>query len=498
MLVWTSILLSLSALGDDPPHSSPTSPPPIIASGFERDLGKEVSYSGLAAAFIVSASGDATRYESALASLAQAVEKQIAEKGAAETPSARAERLRHVLFGVNSLGMGGYVADADLGDLDNLYPDRIVARKRGYCLGLTLVILDLCDRLGWKAEAVSAPRHTFLRLLGEEPVNFETTLHGESKDDAWYRDRFALADLPAPLRSIPPRRLAGHLLSNVAFALLKRGDAPAARAMIERALQIDTEIVEARTNLGVCDAREERYEEALAAFDATLEHWPGDPLTRLNRVNALLPLGRRKEAITELVDLLERYPSMRFLSERAAEIRDRLEVHRDWQDRQRLTFALVENEDRRRGSAQGLDATYYRDPQLGESALRRVDRDLSFRWGWNGPGRGIPANGFSARWLGWLSVPADDSYTFYITCSDGVRVWIDGRRVVDAWTRANDNFPTGSIDLLAGKHEFRVEYFESVGEAGIKVMLTSEKEDFPFDLPALLSHPVAETDGSSR
>ena len=38
-------------------------------------------------------------------------------------------------------------------------------------------------------------------------------------------------------------------------------------------------------------------------------------------------------------------------------------------------------------------------------------------------------------------------------------------------------------------HELRVEYFEGVGEAGLKVILTAEKERHPFELSDLLFHP---------
>jgi len=488
------LLLGGPAEAQGPPDPAAVAGAPTprrgVDAAFERDLSASATYREVSARFIAAAGGDAAGYERALGEILA----RLRDGGAASTPAERAERLRGAFF-----SEGGFSAAADLSELDNLFPDRILLRRRGYCLGLTLVLLDLCDRLAWRATAVSAPRHTFLRLEGDSGVNVETTLGGAIQDDEWYRRRFGNDGLPAPLRPVSPRELAGHLLSNVAFALLERGDTAGARLLIERALRVDPRIVEARTNLGVCAAREERYEEALAAFDATLEEWPGDPQTRLNRVNALLPLGRRTEAIAELVDLLDRHPESPAIAERAAAVRDRSEDPQHWPDRQRLSLALVRREERRRGRAPGLAAIYFRDARLGEEALRRSERDLSFQWGWGGPGAGIPTDHFSARFEGWLAVPADDRYTFFITCSDGVRIWIDGRPVVDAWTRANDNFPKGSIDLLAGTHELRVEYFEGVGEAGLKVLLTSEREDAPFDLPALLSQPTpSPAEGGSR
>lgn len=505
-----ALLLALELLGGPAhargapvPQDDRDSPPPEKTTGtitgkISADLDGWLGTDGprgaraVVAHFLDAAGRDRAPYDRALDGWVAEIRARDAKESA--SPAARAATLRAVLFGEN-----GFDASADLTDLENLYPDRIVERRRGYCLGLTAVLLDLCDRLGWSAEAVSAPRHTFLRLTGEDPVNFETTRAGASEPDEWYRARFAIGEEPATLRALDSRRLAGHLLSNVAFARLERGEIAAARGLIYRSLRLDPEIVEARTNRGVCDAREKKYESALEAFDETLERWPGDPLTRLNRVNALLPLGRTDEAVRELVGLLEKHPVLTTLTRRAEEVRDQLDVHHHWTARQRVSMALVRQVERTRSRIPGLRATYYRGTGHEDPLLHRVDRDLSFQWGWDGPGGNVPSDRFSARWAGWLTVPADDEYTFFITCSDGIRLWIDGRLVIDAWTRANDNFPMGSIELLEGTHDLRIEYFESVGQAGLKVILTSEKEDKPFDLPDLLASPGADPgSGGSR
>jgi len=410
--------------------------------------------------------------------------RQVKEMEQPESPRARGRLLQEVLFKAN-----GYRSDSDLTNLQNLIPSKVTENRTGYCLGLTLLLLDICDRLGWKASAVSVPRHTFLRLEGEQPVNLETTLSGELKNDQWYQDKYAVGKHKASLRTLTPKELGGHILSNVAYAILEQGELSSSRDLIVRALALDPIVAEARANLGVCDAREGNYEKALSSFDTTLKLWPGDLATRLNRVSVLIPLERREEAIQELVALLRQYPAVTSLYLRAKEIRDQLDSREHWHDRQRLTQALIARDSEQRGIFSGLKAVYHRGMSLNDPVLRRVDKDLSFSWSWKSPGGKVPRDRFSVQWRGWIDVPATDRYTFFVICSDGVRMWIDGRPIIDAWVRSNNNVVDAKIDLLAGKHEIQINFFESVGEAGILLLLTSEQEELTLDLDNRLFHP---------
>jgi hypothetical protein len=74
----------------------------------------------------------------------------------------------------------------------------------------------------------------------------------------------------------------------------------------------------------------------------------------------------------------------------------------------------------------------------------------------------VPADNFSARWLGTFSFPAG-SRTFTATSNHGIRVWVDNVLIIDRWntsgtTRANRT-------LTAGAHTVRVDYNERTGSA---------------------------------
>lgn len=74
-------------------------------------------------------------------------------------------------------------------------------------------------------------------------------------------------------------------------------------------------------------------------------------------------------------------------------------------------------------------------------------------------------NEFGVVFNGKLTAPRKDLYRFYLTGDDGVRIKINGKTVVqyDGIHPAGD-IREGSIQLEAGEHEFRYEYFQAGGD----------------------------------
>ncbi|MEE8142498.1 MAG: PA14 domain-containing protein, partial [Planctomycetota bacterium] len=459
---------------------------PTLDPSFSRWLEKnpKVHFAEVAQRFLTAAGRDATAYQEQM----QELEKRFREYLIlADEPNDPKDRC--LLLGRFFFEKLGFEADLDLQSLENLYPDAILKRRRGYCLGLSLVILHLAEQIGWPLQAASAPRHTFVRYAGPPHVNLETTLGGELHDDAWYQERFSFSrENRGYLTSMTERQTAAHLLNNYGFVLLNSGRLPEAAKHFKEALKIHPELVEAIINQGVCHARLRDYKAALKAFDAALSKWPGDPYTRLNRANALLSLKSSEAAEAALTKLLNSHPTFPGLSDALDHLRSILDTRKNWHSVQRLSIAQNQSRAVLAGKLPGLKATYYKDTHLRSPCATRVDRNISFRWGWGSPGRRIPKDRFSTRWIGWLEIPRKDRYTFFITCSDGVRLWVDGRQVVNAWSRTNNNFTEGSVQLLAGLHDLRVEYFESNGDAGIKVMLAADSQEAMLELSDHIFH----------
>lgn len=77
-------------------------------------------------------------------------------------------------------------------------------------------------------------------------------------------------------------------------------------------------------------------------------------------------------------------------------------------------------------------------------------------------------NEFGVVFTGKLKAPRTGSYRFYLAGDDGVRLLVDGKKVVehDGIHPAGD-IKEGSVKLDEGEHTFRLEYFQGGGEIAI-------------------------------
>jgi len=107
---------------------------------------------------------------------------------------------------------------------------------------------------------------------------------------------------------------------------------------------------------------------------------------------------------------------------------------------------------------------YFNNRELsGSPVVVRSDEAVDFDWGWGAPAAGVNRDNFSVRWTGTFPFEGG-RYSFATTSDDGVRVSVDGKRVIDAWIPMRGT-RTGTITLSAGSHTVRVEYFERLQAA---------------------------------
>ncbi|OGO05453.1 MAG: hypothetical protein A2Y73_00440 [Chloroflexi bacterium RBG_13_56_8] len=111
-------------------------------------------------------------------------------------------------------------------------------------------------------------------------------------------------------------------------------------------------------------------------------------------------------------------------------------------------------------------AEYYNNTLLADApGVVRNDASINFDWGSGSPGAGINADNFSVRWTSSVYFSVSQSYNFYATVDDGVRIWVDGSLVLDKWYPQSRTTHTATKWLAAGTHQVRVEYFEATGDA---------------------------------
>lgn len=126
---------------------------------------------------------------------------------------------------------------------------------------------------------------------------------------------------------------------------------------------------------------------------------------------------------------------------------------------------IITDNEPRTGRGDGLYAEYFNNVDFTDLARVGVDETIAFNFGTGAPA-GVAADTFSVRWTGQIEPLYSEEYTFQTTSDDGVRLWIDGRLIIDRWTNSSATVDTGTIRLEAGRrYDIRMEYFENAGVA---------------------------------
>ena len=116
---------------------------------------------------------------------------------------------------------------------------------------------------------------------------------------------------------------------------------------------------------------------------------------------------------------------------------------------------------------------YFNNPHLnGQAVMIRDEGDgyLDFDWQVKSPNPGcnLTANDFSARWSRNV-VLAAGSYRFTVTGDDGVRLFVDGKKVIDQWRQQEPTTYTADLKLPVGTHRIILEYYQRTGQAIAKL-----------------------------
>lgn len=113
---------------------------------------------------------------------------------------------------------------------------------------------------------------------------------------------------------------------------------------------------------------------------------------------------------------------------------------------------------------------YYNGTNFQTKVTTRMDREINFNWENRRPAPGMDVSYFSIRWTGKLLAPASGKYTFSARVDDGIRVWVGGQSVIDAWALHDEGRFSGTIDLKANQYyDLKVEYFNDMFEGEIQL-----------------------------
>jgi hypothetical protein len=103
---------------------------------------------------------------------------------------------------------------------------------------------------------------------------------------------------------------------------------------------------------------------------------------------------------------------------------------------------------------------------------------------------GLPRDRVAMRAEGQVDLPAGD-YRLDVISDDGIRMWIDGRLVIDRWNIHGSELD--QVQVPAGRHRIRLEYFEATGWSELKVRVRRFSAP-SAQSPAPSAHPRAQHD----
>ena len=162
------------------------------------------------------------------------------------------------------------------------------------------------------------------------------------------------------------------------------------------------------------------------------------------------------------------------------------------------------------GNGTGLTGSYFSNQALtftNPPTLVRTDATVNFNWGSGSPDPSISVDHFTVRWTGAVQAPLADTYMFYTTTDDGVRLWINDQLIINSWVDQGATERSGSIKLVAQqRYNLRMEYYENGGSAvatlswgtpSMTKTIIPQNQLYPVTNPPPVVNVTAPTNGST-
>ncbi len=105
--------------------------------------------------------------------------------------------------------------------------------------------------------------------------------------------------------------------------------------------------------------------------------------------------------------------------------------------------------------------------------LVRTDSIVNFNFGSTGPAPSIGKTNYVVRWTGSVQPQFSEPYTFSTTADDGVRLYVNGRLLINDWSNQPPTTMSGTI-TLAAQQLYNIEldyYFKTNDSSGAQVSL---------------------------
>lgn len=108
----------------------------------------------------------------------------------------------------------------------------------------------------------------------------------------------------------------------------------------------------------------------------------------------------------------------------------------------------------------GLMGEYFNGQDFREKVHSRIDEEINFFYRTVSPAPGVLPENYSIRWTGSLFAPVTGTYKVAVRVDDGVRLWVNDVKVLDAWVLQRASTHSGYVELIGGEfYSLKIEYF---------------------------------------
>jgi outer membrane protein OmpA-like peptidoglycan-associated protein len=127
----------------------------------------------------------------------------------------------------------------------------------------------------------------------------------------------------------------------------------------------------------------------------------------------------------------------------------------------------------------GIRADYYNGTEFQSFVKSRIEKNIGFSRELKSPTSGVGKEFFSIRYTGSIMAPKSGLYNFYVLADDGVRLWVNHQKIIDAWLDQEAASYTGSILLDKDEtYDIRIEYYNSVVHSVLNIRWEEPMETY--------------------
>ena len=114
------------------------------------------------------------------------------------------------------------------------------------------------------------------------------------------------------------------------------------------------------------------------------------------------------------------------------------------------------------GKGHGLLGEYFGDTSFsGKPVFTRIDSIIDFNFGKGSPGEGVPKQYYAVRWTGRFISPVSGIYYIGGDFDDILRLWLDGRKIIDRSKNRNRSSVAVKVVLVKGRaYDLRLEFVQ--------------------------------------